>query len=94
MNYDSVFDKWHEECGVFGIYDRTVDVARYVYWGLFALQHRGQESAGIAVTDGHDVELKKGMGGTLRPGPIIRVISSLWLFTTKAVKLRWLTMET
>ena len=62
MNYDSVFDKWHEECGVFGIYDRTVDVARYVYWGLFALQHRGQESAGIAVTDGHDVELKKGMG--------------------------------
>ena len=52
MNYDSVFDKWHEECGVFGIYDRTVDVARYVYWGLFALQHRGQESAGIAVTDG------------------------------------------
>ncbi|MDU4216370.1 MAG: amidophosphoribosyltransferase, partial [Veillonella sp.] len=50
MNYDSVFDKWHEECGVFGIYDRTVDVARYVYWGLFALQHRGQESAGIAVT--------------------------------------------
>ena len=55
MNYDSVFDKWHEECGVFGIYDRTVDVARYVYWGLFALQHRGQESAGIAVTDGHDV---------------------------------------
>ncbi len=115
MNYDSVFDKWHEECGVFGIYDRTVDVARYVYWGLFALQHRGQESAGIAVTDGHDVELKKGMGllteaikelpslpsymgtGHVRystTGPIIRVISSLWLFTTKAVKLRWLTMET
>ena len=59
MNYDPVFDKWHEECGVFGVYDRTVDVARYVYWGLFALQHRGQESAGIAVTDGHDVELKK-----------------------------------
>ena len=32
MNYDPVFDKWHEECGVFGVYDRTVDVARYVYW--------------------------------------------------------------
>ena len=103
MNYDSVFDKWHEECGVFGIYDRTVDVARYVYWGLFALQHRGQESAGIAVTDGHDVELKKGMGLLTEAikelpalpsymGLIIRVIFNLWLFTTKAVKLRWLTM--
>ena len=62
MNYDPIFDKWHEECGVFGVFDRTIDVARYVYWGLFALQHRGQESAGIAVTDGNKVELKKGMG--------------------------------
>ena len=39
MNYDSVFDKWHEECGVFGIYDRTVDVARYVYWGVILLSN-------------------------------------------------------
>lgn len=62
MNYDPIFDKWHEECGVFGVFDRTIDVARYVYWGLFALQHRGQESSGIAVTDGNKVELKKGMG--------------------------------
>ncbi len=62
MNYDAVFDKWHEECGVFGIFDRTLDVARYVYWGLFALQHRGQESAGIAVTNGDDIELTKNMG--------------------------------
>ncbi|MDU6734993.1 MAG: class II glutamine amidotransferase [Veillonella sp.] len=62
MNYDPIFDKWHEECGVFGVFDRTVDVARYVYWGLFALQHRGQESAGIAITDGNEVALKKGMG--------------------------------
>lgn len=62
MHYDSVFDKWHEECGVFGIFDRTLPVANYVYWGLFALQHRGQESAGIAVTDGHDIEVMRGMG--------------------------------
>lgn len=62
MHYDQVFDKWHEECGVFGIYDRTLDIARYVYWGLFALQHRGQESAGLAVTDGTQIELTKNMG--------------------------------
>ena len=62
MHYDQVFDKWHEECGVFGIYDRTLDIARYVYWGLFALQHRGHESAGLAVTDGTQIELTKNMG--------------------------------
>lgn len=45
-------DNLHEECGVFGIYDLDgADVARTVYYGLFALQHRGQESAGIAVSD-------------------------------------------
>ncbi len=62
MQYDSVFDKWHEECGVFGIYDHTLPVASYIYWGLFALQHRGQESAGIAVADGADIFIQKGMG--------------------------------
>lgn len=62
MKYDSVLDKWHEECGVFGVYDRTLDVARYVYWGLFALQHRGQESAGIAITNGEHMDVRKGMG--------------------------------
>ena len=48
-------DKLHEECGVFGIYDFDGnDVASAIYYGLFALQHRGQESCGIAVskTDG------------------------------------------
>ena len=41
-----------EECGVFGAYDMDGgDVAPSVYYGLFALQHRGQESCGIAVTD-------------------------------------------
>ena len=43
-----MFDKFREECGVFGIYAPGHDVARVAYFGLFALQHRGQESAGIA----------------------------------------------
>ena len=42
----------HEECGVFGLFSpETADVASLAYYGLFALQHRGQESAGIAVND-------------------------------------------
>lgn len=45
-------DKMHEECGVFGMYDFDGnDVANSIYYGLFALQHRGQESCGIAVSD-------------------------------------------
>lgn len=45
-------DELHEECGVFGIYDLDGnDVASSIYYGLFALQHRGQESCGIAVSD-------------------------------------------
>ena len=49
-----MFNSVHEECGVFGIYSKNAsDVASSVYYGLFALQHRGQESCGIAVnTDG------------------------------------------
>lgn len=62
MHYDSVFDKWHEECGVFGIFDRHLNVGHYTYWGLFALQHRGQESAGIAISDGETIKVTKGMG--------------------------------
>lgn len=47
-----MFDSVHEECGVFGIYEnKTTDVASSVYFGLYALQHRGQESCGISVCD-------------------------------------------
>lgn len=57
-------DAMHEECGVFGIYmeDDYYDPAEACYLGLFALQHRGQESAGIAISDGKDMKLHKGMG--------------------------------
>lgn len=64
--HDGVMSKLHEECGVFGIYDFDGgDIASSVYYGLLALQHRGQESCGIAVgdTDGpRKVAAHKGMG--------------------------------
>ncbi len=52
----------HDECGVFGIYAPEMDVARLTFFALFALQHRGQESAGIAVTDGARLDVHKDMG--------------------------------
>ncbi|SFF96576.1 amidophosphoribosyltransferase [Desulfotomaculum arcticum] len=55
-------DKPREECGVFGIYAPGCDVAKLTYYGLYALQHRGQESAGVAVANGDKVQLYKGMG--------------------------------
>ncbi len=54
-------DHWHEECGVFGIYGDP-EAAEKTYLGLYALQHRGQESAGIASTNGSSIALKKGLG--------------------------------
>jgi len=55
-------DKPHEECGVFGIYAPGEDVARLTFFGLYALQHRGQESAGIAAADGEHIALNKSLG--------------------------------
>ncbi len=57
-------DVMAEECGVFGIFmdDHRYDPAEATYLGLYALQHRGQESAGIAVTDGKEAKFHKGMG--------------------------------
>jgi amidophosphoribosyltransferase len=54
--------KWKEECGIYGVYSPMEDVSEMTYLGLFALQHRGQESAGIALTDGDWIDVKKGMG--------------------------------
>jgi len=52
----------HESCGVFGIYSPGEDVARLTYFALFALQHRGQESAGIAVANGKRMQVAGDMG--------------------------------
>ena len=52
----------HESCGVFGVYAPNEDVARLTFFGLFALQHRGQESAGIATTDGTRLSVYAKMG--------------------------------
>src|ERR671924_248884 len=49
-------------CGVFGVRSAERDVARLAYFGLFALQHRGQESAGIAVSDGGRLTVVRDMG--------------------------------
>ncbi len=55
-------DRLKEECGVLAAYTPHGDAARTAFFGLFALQHRGQESAGIAVSDGNRVRWQKGMG--------------------------------
>ena len=52
----------HETCGVIGIYAQGIDIARLTFFALFALQHRGQESAGIAVADGTEVKIHTKMG--------------------------------
>ena len=69
MNSDQPVDLWsllddkpHEECGVFGIYAPGEDVARITFFGLYALQHRGQESAGIATADGQTVHRRTHLG--------------------------------
>ena len=54
-------DKFHDECGLFGVWNHA-EAANVAYLGLYALQHRGQESAGIASTDGHHFQVEKAMG--------------------------------
>ena len=51
-----------DACGVFGVWSPGEDVAKLAYYGLYALQHRGQESAGIAVSDGDRIVVYKDMG--------------------------------
>jgi amidophosphoribosyltransferase len=56
-----MFDKLHEECGVFAVYGHP-EASNLAYLGLYALQHRGQESAGIASSDRRDIHCYKSMG--------------------------------
>ena len=65
MNHNEqrrALDRPHHECGVIGIYAPHEDVARMAFFGLYALQHRGQEAAGIAVADGQTIRLHKDVG--------------------------------
>src|ERR1700719_1719310 len=56
-----MFDKFHDECGVVAIYGHP-EAAKMAYLGLYALQHRGQESAGICTSDGDQIYSQKSMG--------------------------------
>ncbi len=64
MGYDAVFDKMKDECGVFGIWalGQDIEAANFTYLGLHALQHRGQESAGIVSADGAQLHVHRDMG--------------------------------
>jgi amidophosphoribosyltransferase len=64
MGSETVYDKFRDECGVFGIWGlgQTSEAANFTYLGLHALQHRGQESAGIVSTDGQVLHVQRGMG--------------------------------
>lgn len=56
-------DKVHDECGIYAVYSSVnTDLARTLYYGLYALQHRGQESCGIAVTHGNHISYYKNLG--------------------------------
>jgi amidophosphoribosyltransferase len=64
MGYDAVYDKVKDECGVFGIWavGQSQEAANFTYLGLHALQHRGQESAGIVSSDGETLHVHRDMG--------------------------------
>ncbi len=53
-----------DKCGIVGIYssDQSMDIAPHIYYGLFALQHRGQEAAGISAHNGEEISTYRGMG--------------------------------
>jgi len=74
-----MFDKFREECGVFGILNHP-EASKLTYLGLYALQHRGQESAGIAASEGDQISVSKGMGhvyDVFDPPALARLAGSL-----------------
>ena len=62
QDFDIDSDTPRDECGVFGVWAPGEEVAKLTYYGLYALQHRGQESAGIATSDGKSLLVYKDMG--------------------------------
>jgi hypothetical protein len=69
VDYRDTEGKPKEACGVFGLYSRELsgELAQRTYFGLYALQHRGQESAGIAVSDGERTTAMRDMGLVSQP---------------------------
>ena len=65
LNSDKIMNfsrQWHEECGVVGTYTEDLDAANVAAFALYALQHRGQESAGVASSNGNSIQVQTGMG--------------------------------
>ena len=70
-----------DACGVFGVWAPGEEVAKLTYFGLYALQHRGQEAAGIAVSDGSGVVVYKDLGlvAQVFDEPTLASLRSAWL---------------
>ena len=81
MNRQPVhLDRPTEECGVLAVATQNDDAARLAFFGLYALQHRGQEAAGIAVSDGRAVRVHKGQGlvsQVFQPGTVDPLVGSM-----------------
>ncbi len=83
---DEFDDRPKEECGVLGIASTSDDVARSAFFGLYALQHRGQEAAGIAVSDGRAVRVHKAVGlvnQVFQPGTLDSLVGRLAIGHTR-----------
>ena len=80
--------KLREECGVVAVYGHP-DAARQVYLALYALQHRGQESAGIAVADGKNLSNIKGMGlvAEIFTDDVLDKLQAIWPLAIRATRL-------
>src|SRR5579863_10119342 len=78
-------EHFHDHCGVFGVFGHP-EAAKLTYLGLYALQHRGQESAGIASTDGADLHVHKAVGHVqeiFTPAAIARLPGSVAIGHTR-----------
>src|SRR6266702_4675144 len=78
-------DHFHDECGVFGVFGHP-EAANLAYLGLYALQHRGQESAGIVSSDGKELHVHRAMGEVeeiFQPSVIAKLPGSLAIGHTR-----------